>query len=246
MSFEPHLHWSFDNEHILLSSLILNSFANFFVAAIIVAAICLSERLLSFLLDTDWAPRRLGHSRFSSSLWRTGLYAFTTFLRLCYMLVAMSCHMGLIIIIVTTLSLAQFFIELRKQPKTSQSLRRNMDDATHYIHDSASQPLLDQDEGRQYPPKSMPVQTRPRSKSKPDAIFIHPTESNIARADAAALEMGLAGDTELVKGHSYMKEEPAWEIGKGKDLAREMLVGAKKNPPPPREPFFIGDEYDSD
>lgn len=135
---------------------------------------------------------------------------------------------------------------LSKQKK-DRRCARNMDDAAHHMHDSASQPLLDQDEeGRQYPPKSMPVQTRPRSKSKPDAIFIHPTESNIARADAAALEMGLAGDTELVKGHSYMKEEPAWEIGKGKDLAREMLVGAKKNPPPPREPFFIGDEYDSD
>lgn len=100
MSFEPHLHWSFDNEHILLSSLVLNSFANFFAAAIVVAAICLSERsvtstprtinpiecgalrLFNFLLDADWAPRRLRHSRLSSSLWRTGLYAFTTFLRL--------------------------------------------------------------------------------------------------------------------------------------------------------------------
>ena len=120
-----------------------------------------------------------------------------------------------------------------------------MDDAAHHMHDSVSQPLLNQDEeGRQYPLKS--IQTRPRSKSKPDAIFIHPTESNIARADAAALEMGLTGDTELVKGYSYTKEEPAWEIGKGKDLAREMLVGAKKKPTPPREPFFIGDEYNSD
>jgi len=245
MGFELHLHWSFNNEHILLPFLILDSFANFLAAAIVVAAICLSERLFSFIHDVDWVPRRLRYSRLSSALWRTGVYYFTTFLRLCYMLVAMSCHLGLILIIVTTLSLAQFFIELRKQPKSPLSLLRNMGDPAHHMHDSVSQPLLDQDEeGRQYPPKS--VHTRPRSRSKPDAIFIHPTESNIARADAVALEMGLAGDTELVKGHLYMKEEPAWEIGKGKDLAREMLVGAKKNPPPPREPFFIGDDYDSD
>ncbi len=132
------------------------------------------------------------------------------------------------------------FSKLRKD----RHCARNMDDTVHHMHDSVSQPLLNQDEDRQYPLKS--IHTRPRSKSKPDAIFIHPTESNIARADAAALEMGLTGDTELVKGYSYMKEEPAWEIGKGKDLAREMLIGVKKNPTPPRETFFIGDEYDSD
>ncbi len=74
MSFEPRLHWSFDNEHILLSSLVLNSFANFTAAATVVAAICLAERfvtsaprviepiaygfirLLSFLLDAGWVP----------------------------------------------------------------------------------------------------------------------------------------------------------------------------------------------
>lgn len=100
MSFEPHLHWSFDNEHILLSSLVLNSFANFSAAAVVVAAICATERfvtsapraikpiecgfirLLGFLLDAGWVPRRLRHSRLSSAVWRTGVYSFATFLRL--------------------------------------------------------------------------------------------------------------------------------------------------------------------
>ncbi len=65
--------------------------------------------------------------------------------------------------------------------------------------------------------------TRPRSKSKPESIFIHPNHSNLARADAAAAELGLAGDTELVKTNVYPADEDPWEHGKGKDLARELL-----------------------
>lgn len=70
---------------------------------------------------------------------------------------------------------------------------------------------------------------RPRSKSKPSSIFIHPNESNVARADAAAQQLGLFGDTELVKANQYPAEEAtAWEIGRGKDIARE-LMGTRKN-----------------
>lgn len=65
---------------------------------------------------------------------------------------------------------------------------------------------------------------RPRSRSKPTSIFIHPTQSNIARADAAAIHLGLAGDTEMVKGNMYATEgDPAWKIGSGKDLARQIM-----------------------
>lgn len=120
---------------------------------------------------------------------------------------------------------------------------RNIKD-TRNVYDSASQPLLTQ-EDHNYPLTS--VKTRPRSKSKPEDIFIHPAESNIARADAVALELGLAGSTERVQGYSYTKEEPPWEMGKGKDMARAILLGAKKTPPPsPREPFFINEDSDSD
>ncbi|KAF9486479.1 copper transporter [Pholiota conissans] len=242
MSFNSHLdlHWSFNGEHILLPSLVLHSLGTFLAACIIIVFVCVLERLFTFLLNKEWAPRRLGRSRLPIALWRTGLYSVATFLRLCYMLVAMSCHLGLIFAIVITLSTAQFVIELQKKPKSATS--RNIYDAAHTYH-SASQPLLRQEECDYYPPKT--VQTRPRSKSKPDSIFIHPTESNIARADAVALELGLGGDTELVKGYSYTKEEPAWEIGKGKDLAREILQGSRKSSSPTHQPFLINDD-DSD
>lgn len=66
--------------------------------------------------------------------------------------------------------------------------------------------------------------TRPRSKSKPTHIFIHPAESNLARADAAALQMGLTGDTERVKGNMHsMEGEAAWKMGEGKGIARQIM-----------------------
>lgn len=129
---------------------------------------------------------------------------------------------------------------------STQSIR------AHNPYDASSQPLLSEDSHHQfqsnYPLTS--IQTRPRSKSKPEAIFIHPAESNIARADAAALEMGLAGSTERVQSYGYTKEEPPWEMGKGKDMAREMLLGGARHkkapsPSPARSPFYINDS-DSD
>jgi len=87
--------------------------------------------------------------------------------------------------------------------------------------DISHQPLLSKE--RAYP------KTRPRSKSKPDDIFIHPTQSNIARADAFALQLGLAGETERVQGYKAPEQEDTgWEVGKGKDYAREMLAGSTK------------------
>lgn len=97
--------------------------------------------------------------------------------------------------------------------------------------DDISRPLLSQE--RVY------LKTRPRSKSKPDDIFIHPTQSNIARADAAALELGLAGETERVQGFAP-QQNPAWQVGKGRDLAREMLKF------PSQKSFHIKDSPYSD
>ena len=87
--------------------------------------------------------------------------------------------------------------------------------------------------------------TRPRSKSKPDDIFIHPAQSNIARADAVAMELGLAGETERVQGYA-LPEDSAWEVGKGRDLAREMLLGFTKSPSLRQADFRIKDSTDSD
>jgi hypothetical protein len=65
--------------------------------------------------------------------------------------------------------------------------------------------------------------TRPRSKSKPDLdIFIHPAESNIARADALAMQMGLAADSQRV--HIAPPGSAKWETGKGPDVAKQLLT----------------------
>jgi hypothetical protein len=86
------------------------------------------------------------------------------------------------------------------------------------VGDDISRPLLPKE--RAHP------KTRPRSKSKPENIFIHPTQSNIVRADAFALQLGLAGETERVQAPEL--EDTGWEVGKGKEFAREMLIGSTK------------------
>jgi len=63
---------------------------------------------------------------------------------------------------------------------------------------------------------------------KPEAIVIHPGDSNLARADAAAQELGIAGDTERVKLNRYVGDE-AWEYGKGRDIARQLLGGTTQH-----------------
>lgn len=205
MTFEPYLHWTFHNEHILLSSIVLNSPLNFLLACLLVGWICLLERFLSFSLEKKWAPRALRFSFARLALWRTGLYSIVTFLRLCYLLIVISFNIGLILVIVASLSSGQLAIELYNNQSFSPSR----------LEEGTSQPLLSEE--RIYP------KTRPRFKSKPDDIFIHPAQSNLARADAVALQLGLGGDTERVQGFK-VPEVSAWEAGEGRDLAREMLL----------------------
>jgi len=126
----------------------------------------------------------------------------------------MTFHMGLILVIVASLSAGQLAIEFHNLSK-HYSLSRDPGG------DDISRPLLSKE--RAYP------KTRPRSKSKPDDIFIHPTQSNIARADAFALQMGLGGETERVQEYKVPEsEDSGWEVGKGKEFAREMLIGSTK------------------
>ncbi|KAJ6606820.1 hypothetical protein B0H10DRAFT_2074509 [Mycena sp. CBHHK59/15] len=90
--------------------------------------------------------------------------------------------------------------------------------------------------------------TRPCSKSKPDDILIHPTQSNLSRADAAAMTLGLSGSTERVHRQRYPHEAAAWEAGRGPDVARSLLGDKTRaaNVGPRRAPFQIGGEVDSD
>lgn len=88
------------------------------------------------------------------------------------------------------------------------------------------------------------VPTRPRSRSKPDAIFIHPTESNLARADAVALELGLSGNTDRVQGNVYDLEEAPWATGAGQKAARTLLGAAhrRSSETTERDPFLMTDD----
>ena len=96
------------------------------------------------------------------------------------------------------------------------------ENAKEPLLDSPSSDRFESDASSSYPP---PRPNRPRSKSKPDSIFIHPNHSNLARADAAAVQMGFSGDTERVKANVYPADEDAWEHGRGREVARELLLG---------------------
>ncbi|THH20482.1 hypothetical protein EW146_g869 [Bondarzewia mesenterica] len=102
-------------------------------------------------------------------------------------------------------------------PPSSSGYRPINDDPTY-----SRSPMTSLDKPRS-PPSARP---RAKSKSKPADIFIHPNHSNIARADAAAVEMGIHGDTDRVKANVTTDDGDAWVPGKGRALARELLLGS--------------------
>ena len=101
--WEDYLHTSFYGEHVLFPGLRLTSFGAFIGAALLAAALCLLERYvivsyshtlslpiqgtpssLTFALSRHWSPfRSVRQSRSRRALWRAGLYAIATLLRLC-------------------------------------------------------------------------------------------------------------------------------------------------------------------
>jgi len=231
------LHWGLTGGHVLLSSILLDSFGGFLFGALLTSVICALERLLTFGSESHWGPAWVSRSRGANALWRAGMYWVVVSLRLAYMLIAMTMHVGLILVAVTTLAIGQFFIELRTPPRDRD-----------YVPLSEEAPLYTLPSCEDV--SAAAAFRRPRSKSKPDDIFIHPTQSNLARADAAALTLGLGGDTTLVKGVGtrYPHEAAAWEAGRGPDVARSLLGNGHKRASsgPRRAPFQIGGDGDSD
>ncbi|GBE77260.1 hypothetical protein SCP_0101330 [Sparassis crispa] len=217
-AWENHLHLSLLGEHVLFRHLQLDSAWTFILASILTVFICLTERLLTYGLSNRWDPSRScrSGSRLRILVWRTCLYWVVTFDRLLYMLIAMTFNLGLIIITATSLSAGQFVIEYLNTPAAHPPDPENVKEPL--LSDCYEPPTRRES----YPP---PVNTtgRPRSKSKPESIFIHPSESNIARADVAAMQLGLSGDTDIVKWNAYPDNGDAWQLGKGKDVARELL-----------------------
>ncbi|KAL1748952.1 hypothetical protein HDZ31DRAFT_28601 [Schizophyllum fasciatum] len=219
------LHWGLRGESILLSSLRLDSALGCFAASLLTATICLAERLTTYAHETHWGPAWSERSRWRKALWRSGLYWLASLLRLFYMLIAMSFNVGThgvhqssplsLLCQVTTLATAHFFTELQKCTQTESQ--------TEY--EDAEEPLLERNPapialGSVPQPRAA---TRPRSKSKPGDIFIHPRYNNIARADAAAMELGLGGNTDRVSDASHRHADAPWKHGQGKQQARALL-----------------------
>ncbi|KAL1708295.1 hypothetical protein EV121DRAFT_254617 [Schizophyllum commune] len=202
------LHWGLRGEPVLLAGLRLNSALGCFAASLLTVTICLTERLTTYAHETRWGPAWCERSRWRLALWRSGLYWLASLLRLSYMLIAMSFN-------ATTLAAAQFFTELHKSPPP-ESLR-----PPPGSYEDAEEPLLERNPAP-IALGSVP-RTRPRSKSKPDSIFIHPRFNNIARADAAALELGLGGTTDRVSDANYRRTDTSWKHGQGKQQARALL-----------------------
>ena len=74
-----------------------------------------------------------------------------------------------------------------------------------------------------------------RGKVKPAGLFIHPNNSNLARADAVAVELGLHRSTERVEALRTLCDSDdddamaAWGQGRGRDTARNLLAGAARH-----------------
>jgi len=223
--FRDTLHWSFNGSHVLFSFIQLDSSRGFVFGALLTAAICACERLLAYAFEHQWGSARIRRSRFSNALWRTGMYSILTSLRLAYMFIAMTMHIGLILIAVTTLALGQFFIELQMPPTDRPSSR-------DYTPLGAT--------GASYEDFRNSTIQRLRSNQNSDDIL----HSSFARADSAA-GRGLTGGAERLQAMGYpaQRETAAWEAGTGPDAARSLLGNTKRGPK--RAPFQVGGD-DSD
>ncbi|KZV96955.1 hypothetical protein EXIGLDRAFT_833227 [Exidia glandulosa HHB12029] len=115
MDWRDYLHSTPHGEHVLFSSLKLDTSASgtFAAAALLTVVICLAERAVTFAL----AEKRIGHARWprgrlARGAVRTMLYAFATTLRLLYMLISMTFNIWLIVLVIISLSAGQFVTEL--------------------------------------------------------------------------------------------------------------------------------------
>lgn len=256
--WRDHLHFAFLGEHVLLPNLHLDSFSKFTVASFLTVFVCLTERLITHAIAKHWGPARVRRSRFRNALWRAVLYWLVTFARLMYMLIAMTFSVGLIVITVTTLSFGQFIIEYldsasHNHPPDTEDFKEPLLPTHNYLSGPSSPPSPPS-----YPPSAAapqpaprphlyrpaqaesqsqnnyPYATRPhtrRTRSKPENLnlYIHPSESNIARADAAVHELGLySSGSEIDYEDEDMQaraHEPGegWEHGTGREVARELM-----------------------
>jgi len=173
------------------------------------------DGFLTVVLNKNLQPNTIRHSRLATAAWKSFLYGSVTFLRLLYMLIAMSNQLGAIAVVVITLSIGQFAIEYIEYQEPN-------------FERQVEEPLLG----------TRRRSGKPRARSKPDNIFIHPNQSNLARADAVAYELGITGDTELVRGNKA--DGKSWALGRGRDMARETFGDSHRRPGSDEDSDSIG------
>ena len=151
-----------------------------------------------------------------------------------------SVNKGLKFLQVTSLSAGQFMIEVVEATPTTPSSKCV---TRRPSFDQAEEPLLHHLPSNESTAAmcSVTTTTRPRSKSKPTQIFIHPSQSNFARADAFALQRGLGGSTEYVSNVGHPGSAESWREGKGQEAARELLGHRRSTS---SSQFQIGDDGD--
>jgi hypothetical protein len=143
------------------------------------------------------------------------------------MLLSMTFHIWLILVIVLSLTFGQLLIEYYEQePHDDHSPLATTHQKNTYnvtLPTSQSPP----------PPHRMMMIRKARgNKVKPAGLFIHPNNSNLARADAAAVELGLHRSTERVEAlrtssdSDYDDVMASWGQGRGRDAARNLLRSA--------------------
>ncbi|KIO24606.1 hypothetical protein M407DRAFT_26034 [Tulasnella calospora MUT 4182] len=121
--FTGGLHFGFHEDTLLFGGLQLTSWTSFIVGILLTSTICLFERFITLLLSSKTLPARcrIDGCPFRTALLRTSLYALATLLRLAYMLLSMTMHIGIILTIVFSLSVGQFCIEYRQASPSSAS-----------------------------------------------------------------------------------------------------------------------------
>jgi len=107
------LHFAFSQQVVLVPFLTLSSWPNFILSSIVVSLVCLLERWVTFSIRPAAESSRCA-SPVQTTLRRTTLYAIATTLRLLYMLAGMTLHLGLLVVMIATLSAGQLLIEYKE------------------------------------------------------------------------------------------------------------------------------------
>ncbi|KAL1923370.1 uncharacterized protein VTP21DRAFT_8350 [Calcarisporiella thermophila] len=112
MSQASFFHADVQGLHFLFQSFEISSPFALGAAFFCIALICWTERACTYLLDVSHADILFNKfSRSQQVLYRTGLYTIATILRLFYMLVTMSFHIGLFVMVVLALASGQLVVE---------------------------------------------------------------------------------------------------------------------------------------